>query len=91
MKDYATILGLDEEDYDIDSRSSWTGLFNYFTASGERHNNGFWGADEKAVIWTSEQSEDPDYHMVVEIFDDDVFFSGINCENCFYSIRLIQE
>jgi uncharacterized protein (TIGR02145 family) len=99
QKDYATLLGLDElmvTENTTDYKSLldmyiWPGIVYTFQASGERHSNGFNGIEWAAHFWTSDVSDDPIYHMVVEVFEKgEVRFSGIYYKDCYFSIRLIK-
>ena len=99
QKDYATFLGLDEimltesaADYEnLLDMCRWPEILDVFQASGERHSNGFSGIEWSAHLWTADVSDDPTYHMVVEVLQEgDVMFSGINCKDCYFSIRLIK-
>jgi uncharacterized protein (TIGR02145 family) len=100
QKDYATLLGLDEimtnenkTNYDeLLDRLRFPQVFNHFTASGQRHNSGFCCVDEQAWFWTSEISDNPIYHKVVDIYSDgEVRFSDFNCKECYFSIRLVKK
>jgi hypothetical protein len=59
---------------------------------GEFNNSYFNNIDEQAIYWTDEKyPDDPIYHAVVSIFDNkEIDFEGINCDLCFYSIRLVK-
>ena len=100
QKDFSILLGIDEIaksnnitnlDQILD-RLVFKGIFDSFVASGQRHSNGFCCIDTQAWFWTSETSNDPKYHRIVDIYDSgNVRFSDFNCEECFFSIRLVKD
>jgi uncharacterized protein (TIGR02145 family) len=87
LVDSATIP---DEEYEVNKIKDSQSL--NLPMSGEFNSSSFDYMDRAASFWTDEPDpDDPIYQIVVSIFGNkEIYFESINCDLCYYSIRLVK-